>query len=120
MIWNNRLITIDKRTIFWINWYSKGVVHIRDILDANGEFMDHQSIKAKYGIKTNFLKVLQLRQSLPYTWRNTINDTRRLQLDRLPLILYDFTTKQNISILNMKAKYVYWILLDKLRANVKP
>ena len=63
VIWNNRLITIDKRTIFWINWYSKGVVHIRDILDANGEFMDHQSIKAKYGIKTNFLEVLQLRQS---------------------------------------------------------
>ena len=96
------------------------MIYIKDILDDNGEFMNHQNIKARYGIETNFLEVLQLRQSLPYTWRNTINNTRRLQLDSMPLNLYDSKTKQNISILNMKAKDVYWILLDKQSANITP
>ena len=62
-IWLNKNITIGKETIFWNEWYEKGITLVRDIIDESGIFYDVNSLSELYSIKTNFLSVLQLRQA---------------------------------------------------------
>ena len=45
-------------------------------LDKNGNFMSAGSINKKYGLNWNFIHELQIRHSIPYTWKCIINKTR--------------------------------------------
>ena len=73
VIWNNRYITINNSPFQWQEWLSKGVVHIGDLLDENRRFLDHNGLNEKYGIACNFLNALQIRQSIPISWRCTLS-----------------------------------------------
>ena len=67
-IWLNKNITIWNETIFWNEWYEKGITLVRDIIDESGTFYDVNSLSDLYSIKTIFLSVLQLRQAIPIHW----------------------------------------------------
>ena len=73
MIWNNSFITISNRPFTWQQWRAQGILYIKDILDGNGQFMDHLSIQRKFNITCNFLQALQIRQSIPANWRHTLS-----------------------------------------------
>ena len=47
-------------------------MHIGDLLDENRRFLDHNGLNEKYGIACNFLNALQIRQSIPISWRCTL------------------------------------------------
>ena len=68
-LWLNKNITVDGKDIFWNTWYKGGIMYIKDILNANNTFMTAEELHARYGVQTNFLSILQIRQSLPYNWR---------------------------------------------------
>ena len=71
-IWKNRYITIQKKPFIWKDWLEHGIVTIDNILDENGNFLSHSEINDKYCIQSNFLNVLQLRQSIPSQWRSVL------------------------------------------------
>ena len=78
ILWNNIYITINKKTVFYKEWYRGGIIRIYDILDENNQFMSHTDIASKYGIKCSFLDVLQIRQSIPIQWRTLLYNTRQV------------------------------------------
>ena len=54
-IFYNSDICIDKKYVFWKDWYMKGIRFINDIVKENGEFYNQDELVAKYNIRTNYL-----------------------------------------------------------------
>ena len=70
-IWNNRYLTIDNQSFIWKRWKDAGINKINDIY-ANNNFLSIEDLRQKYGLRVNFLEVLQIRQSLPFAWRSIL------------------------------------------------
>ena len=56
-LWYNENLKINKKVIFYNEWYKKGVVIVNDLLhySGNGHFYTFQEFIRLYGIKTNFV-----------------------------------------------------------------
>ena len=108
-LWLNKEITVDGKEIFWVNWYKKGIQFIKDILNENGNFLDAEQLNAKYGVNTNFLSVLQIRQSLPYRWRQQIMNLNIIR-PTIPELSLKFTMK-NIPFTKLKTFQFYQMLI---------
>jgi len=55
-IWHNSLIRIENRPFFYKSWFNAGVKEIRDLLDAEQNFISYNAFTAQYNIKTNYLE----------------------------------------------------------------
>ena len=85
ILWNNIFITGNKRPLYWRDWVGRGIIYINDILNEQGSFMSHTDITAMYNINCNFLSILQIRQSIPYKWRQMLcvsNDNENVKIER--------------------------------------
>ena len=38
ILWNNKEITIEGKTLFWKKWFEKGIYLVQDLLDNDGKF----------------------------------------------------------------------------------
>ena len=47
IIWNNRNIRLDGKTIFINEWYNKGIIYIQDLLNADFKFLSLTRFKKK-------------------------------------------------------------------------
>ena len=54
-IFYNSNICIDKKYVFWKDWYNKGIRFINDLVKENEEFYNQDELVAKYNITTNYL-----------------------------------------------------------------
>ena len=58
IIWNNKSILIDGKSIYFREWHTKGVTYIQDLLNRDETWMSFQQFSNNYKIKTNFLRYL--------------------------------------------------------------
>ena len=116
IIWNNRYITIQNKPFIWSRWKNAGINLVKDILDNNGYFLTSVQFMQKYGLETNFLELLQIRNSLPYNWRT------KLQITHQPVtvISHPFYTikEKTYSIKNSDSKTAYLFFTNS--RNTKP
>ena len=64
IIWLNKNIRIDGKMVFYKEWYTKGVKHIKDILDNHGKPFEYRDFMKKFGIECNFLRYIAIAQSV--------------------------------------------------------
>ena len=72
-LWNNRYITINNSSFLWRRCKDAGIIKISDIY-SNNNFLNANELSMKYNLSVNFLEALQIRQSLPYAWRNLLKN----------------------------------------------
>ena len=65
ILWNNKLITIDKATFFWKSWLEEGVVTVKDVLNPEGNFLSYEEFRNKFNITPNYLHYFQLTSAIP-------------------------------------------------------
>jgi len=65
ILWNNKEITIENKSIFWAHLFEKGICFIQDLLDENGKFLSLDDFQVKYDIHLNFLQYFQLIAAIP-------------------------------------------------------
>ena len=63
-IFHNPEILIGKTTIFYQQWYNKGICYINDMFKENGEFYTELEFVHKDNIKTNFLQFNGLKAAI--------------------------------------------------------
>ena len=63
-IFHNPEILIGKKTIFYQQWYNKGICYINDMFKENEEFYTELEFVHKYNIKTNFLQFNGLKAAI--------------------------------------------------------
>ena len=105
MLWNNRYITIQNTPYTWKKWKDAGILRVYDILDHNGTFLDGEQILQKYGIRVNFLELLQIRQSIPFEWRRVIENSGPTSNVEGPFFTYNGKIIE-ISKANSKTAYI--------------
>ena len=108
ILWNNKYITVDKKSLFYKEWFNNGIIRIQDLLNDKNEFMSHTQIESKYSVKCSFFNILQIRHSIPLHWRSILfNDTSKI---------ISVSTKNTqiidtlVDINKMTCKDLYWFL----------
>ena len=79
IIWNNKDIKIDNNTIFFRNWFSRGVSTVENLLDHNLDFITYEQFKTRYQIKTNFLTYYGAINAIPNEYKKSIKQTNAQQ-----------------------------------------
>uniref|UniRef100_A0A3P8RUG3 Reverse transcriptase zinc-binding domain-containing protein n=1 Tax=Amphiprion percula TaxID=161767 RepID=A0A3P8RUG3_AMPPE len=63
-LWNNKLLKVGRKVLFWRTWTEAGIIYIEDVLEGD-KFISFEQMMTKYHIpKTAFWKYLQLRSCL--------------------------------------------------------
>ncbi len=73
--WNNRTITINRKTVFKKEWYGKNVLHVVDLLDETGQIIQHNAFMEKFEIKCSFRDLNTLFKAIPFALKQLIQNT---------------------------------------------
>ena len=58
IIWNYRNIQLDGKSIFYRDWFERGIIYIHHLRNGQGAWLSFDEFKNKYDIRTNFLKYM--------------------------------------------------------------
>ena len=67
ILWNNSLIRIGKKPIFYKKWFQKGIVFVKDLLKGNmysSQFLSHAEFQSAFRINVNILEYLGIISAL--------------------------------------------------------
>jgi hypothetical protein len=106
IIWNNKHIKINEKSINWKKWINSGIYKIEDILDKDSRFLKLETLKEKYKLNVNILNYISLIKNIPKAWLEILKDKSDIPSD---------TDLKLVRILNgnINAKDIYWILVDR-------
>ena len=65
VLFNNKDILLDGYSIFYKNWFEKGVFLIQDLLDIDGNVMSYTKFTEKYLLSCSFLAYFQVVSAIP-------------------------------------------------------
>ena len=117
ILFNNKEILIDGRTIFYRDWVDKGVLTLHDVIDTNGNFLSFEKFKLQYGIQCNFLKYFQLLSAIPRTLLVKAKKRARPNVNFLTgSTLFQLSPLLTIDLLKLRSKDYYWLFLNKIKA----
>uniref|UniRef100_A0A3P9IPY3 Reverse transcriptase domain-containing protein n=1 Tax=Oryzias latipes TaxID=8090 RepID=A0A3P9IPY3_ORYLA len=74
-LWNNRVITTNRKTIFHQNWFDHKILFVRDILDSNGEILQLRDFKSKYDIECTTKEFQKTCRAIPIALIHLIKNT---------------------------------------------
>jgi hypothetical protein len=112
VLWFNSDITIDGSPFFFPKWYEKGILYVRDLLDQNGNFLSSDDLNNKFGLESNFLNILQLRQSIPLVWRGLLNVANFVTFEDINGLFIDGHFR---TLSQLEGRHIYWTLFDQLK-----
>ena len=67
ILWNNKNITIEGKSVYWKEWHTAGIDRLEDFLDENNSLLGYYQFCRKTGLKppfTNFCGLISARQYL--------------------------------------------------------
>ena len=74
-IWYNSAIRIANKTVFYKEWFNKGIQILTDLLnDKTGKFYTWAEFKARYDISGNCLIYMGLISAIPKSWRQLLKE----------------------------------------------
>ena len=106
-LWFNEMTKVGGRSIFYKNWYEKGISHIIDLTDNNGQFLSFEEFFNRYSVQTNFLRYQGMIQMLKKLKDNcTEGKTINIQRPFMP------TPIKNILMDQKGCQTIYKILIN--------
>ena len=72
-IWDNKCIRIGScnKPIFYLNWFNKKIYFIKDMLNADGTFLNLNNFIGQYDLNINFMEYLSVRSAAESYIRGT-------------------------------------------------
>lgn len=67
LLWNNRMITINRKSLFKSDWYEKGICFLHDLLKSNGEMLSYETFVDKFKIKISCEGYEKICKAIPST-----------------------------------------------------
>ena len=66
ILWNNKNITVDKKSLFWKSWFDHRMYFIgADLLNSAGKFLTLDEFLKKFDFKVSYLNYFQLIAAVP-------------------------------------------------------
>ena len=112
ILWNNERILIGRKVVEWRHWRRAGVLKVNDLISQQGEFMSKDLIFTNYGIRCNFLELLQIKRAIPWIRsRMTIQDISPRDIficyEEKPLNIFDCSSKMLYNVIAGKFNGCY-------------
>ena len=110
ILWNNKDITIEGKSIYWKAWFDKDIHFVQDLLNKNGNFLSLSELNDKYKLKTNFLRYQQIISAIPVYIRNEASQsliTRRLSEQDDNNYLFQLSKDKVLILPKMRCKDYY-------------
>ena len=80
ILWNNREITIESKSIFWNHLFEKGIIFVHDLLDKNGRLRSLENVQLKYNVHLNFFQYFQLIAAIPIYLKKKAQETVLIEI----------------------------------------
>ena len=77
-IWHNAKIKVGNKSVLYKTWYDHGILYINDLLTKEGEFISVDDMYRKYGVRTNFLRLLGLRKAIENSFSNMLGQSKNV------------------------------------------
>ena len=106
-LWYNKQIKIDNKSIFKKKWIKSGIFFINDLIDHNGNFLNHETFQRNFNITVNPIEFYGVIHSIPRNWKIIIDGYAKLNTIR-NTNLDEIRTCQKVS------KTFYHKFLDKI------
>ena len=65
VLFNNREILVDNKSVYFNNWVENDIISIKDLLKDDGSYLSFQEFSEKFACKTNFLQYYQITSAIP-------------------------------------------------------
>lgn len=65
ILWNNRVITINRKSIFRRDWYEKGILFVKDVMDSDGRLLDYRAWLEKYDLNCTQREYNKICKAIP-------------------------------------------------------
>jgi len=115
----NKEIIIGNQTIFYKEWFQKGIFLIQDLLQENGQFVTFPEFIKKYKIECNFLNYMQVVSTIP---KHLLNTAKEIQVDESTFLTenaFQLSPNTIIDLYKLKSRDYYWLLIDKDNVEIK-
>ena len=107
IIWNNRYIKINKKSVFFKDWYQSEVKNVSSLIDEQKKcFLSFQSFQKKFHLDCNFLQYYGLLSAIPSPWKELL----KLHTEEPPC--------STLNIEGLTCKTIYNLLIN--RKNLPP
>lgn len=73
-IFHNNEIKINKKTIFYNDWYIQGIRYLNDLFDEEGNIYTWEQFSLKYDIHRQAFKYVAVTHAIPKNWKKRIKD----------------------------------------------
>ena len=105
------------KPFFLREWFSKGIICIKDLLNENGQLLSFQEFRSKFVFRTNFVNFFQVINAIPKALvTEACNQDKPLKENYLGNHNTKIQLAENIAIdlQKTKAKDFYWLLNKKV------
>ena len=119
VLFNNKDILLDGYSIFYKNWFEKGVFLIQDLLDVDGNVMSYTKFIEKYLLSCNFLAYFQVVSAIPKDAIERAKVTPINKTDFLSKNVFLLSSGICINLLKMKNKDFYKLLINRDKIQLK-
>ena len=120
ILWNNKSITIARKSIYYKDWQAVGIEKIKDLLNGENKFTSYQNLSQKVGKRLPFKKLLGLINAIPDSWKQKLRTESRFNNDndqhntKASLTTKGITCKQSRNIF-VKRKFKEPLANNRLR-----
>jgi hypothetical protein len=77
VLWKNQNIIINRKEVFYKDWYTKGVMLLHDILDENGNFKPLDALNTTFNMTATCMEYNALKYAIPGLWKK---DVKRMKI----------------------------------------
>ena len=107
VLWNNKNILINKKSIFFKPFYDHGIIYIHQLFDNNKHLLSWGNLQSTFHLPTHcWLKYYGILEAFPRGWKRTVNDGLIEQVFPLrPMEMKIEGTKIDVGQLNSKQLY---------------
>ena len=106
VLWNNKHILIQKRIIFFKDWYDKGIIYVSDLMNEEGKIISYKTFKEKYSIKCHQLKFMGLVDAIPRNLRKCQTNDNNLKMFNIMLLQSKIIYLKHIELFQKEASCI--------------
>ena len=107
IIWNNKFIKVNRASVYFQNWHSKGIQRLSDLVDEQKKcFLSFHLFQQKFHLHCNFLQYYGLLSAIPQQWKELLKSENGKGSSSAP------------SIENLTCKTIYHMLM--IHKNLPP
>jgi hypothetical protein len=112
ILWLNKNITINQKSLNWKNYKKAGIQYIQHIVDKNGLFLAHTELEEKYNIKINILNLYTLQKAIPDSWKQLLCEDKDSSHRNFTPVLWLNINDNLIELIYTNSKIIYWQLVN--------